>query len=62
MWVTVLVSQPSVSIDTETTQRICSPSRPVRPTVFMTSRSNSPSVGSAVSPAPRSRARCSLKA
>ena len=30
MWVTVLVSQPSVSIDTETTQRICSPSRPGR--------------------------------
>lgn len=24
-WVTVLASQPSVSIDTETTQRICSP-------------------------------------
>ena len=41
MWVTVLVSQPSVSIDTETTQRICSPSRPGRPTVFITSRSRS---------------------
>ena len=29
MWVTVLASQPSVSIDTETTQRICSPSLPL---------------------------------
>ena len=38
MWVTVLVSQPSVSMETETTQRICSPSRPGRPTVFITSR------------------------
>ena len=37
---TVLVSQPSVSIDTDTTQRICSPSRPGRPTVFITSRSS----------------------
>ena len=40
MWVTVLASQPSVSIDTDTTQRICSPSWPVLPTVFMTSRSS----------------------
>ena len=35
---TVLASHPSVSIDTDTTQRTCSPSRPLRPTVFMTSR------------------------
>ena len=48
MWVTVLVSQPSVSIDTETTQRICSPSRPGRPTVFITSRSNALSLGFAL--------------
>jgi len=44
MWVTVLVSHPSVSIETETTQRTCSPSRPGLPTVFMTSRSRSSSV------------------
>ena len=44
MWVTVLASQPSVSIETETTQRICSPSWPGLPTVFMTSRSRSWSV------------------
>ena len=41
---TVLASQPSVSIETETTQRICSPSRPFLPTVFITSRSRSWSV------------------
>ena len=43
-WVTVLASQPSVSIETETTQRMDSPSRPGLPTVFMTSRSSSWSV------------------
>ena len=43
-WVTVLASQPSVSIETETTQRIGSPSWPCLPTVFMTSRSSSWSV------------------
>ena len=52
MWVTVLVSHPSVSIETETTQRTVSPRRPTRPTVFMTSRSRSSSViGSAALPA-----------
>ena len=44
MCVTVLVSHPSVSIETETTHRTCSPSRPSLPTVFMTSRSRSWSV------------------
>ena len=44
MCVTVLASHPSVSIDTETTQRISAPSRPARPTVFMTSRRISASV------------------
>ena len=29
MWVTVLASQPSVSIETDTTQRTCSPRRPL---------------------------------
>ena len=43
-WVTVLASQPSVSIETETTQRIGSPSWSGLPTVFMTSRSRSWSV------------------
>ena len=43
-WVTVLASQPSVSIETETTQRMEPPSCPGLPTVFMTSRSNSWSV------------------
>ena len=56
MWVTVLVSQPSVSIDTETTQRICSPSRPARPTVFITSRSSSLSLVSPWPPPAPSRA------
>ncbi len=44
MWVTVLASQPSVSIETVTTQRTCSPSLPFLPTVFITSRSRSSSV------------------
>jgi hypothetical protein len=44
MWLTVLASQPSVSIDTDTTQRICSPSLPALPTVFITSRMRSSSV------------------
>ena len=42
--VTVLASQPSVSMETETTQRMEPPSRPCLPTVFMTSRSRSWSV------------------
>ena len=42
--VTVLASQPSVSIETETTQRMEPPSWPGLPTVFMTSRSSSWSV------------------
>ena len=41
---TVLASQPSVSIETLTTQRTCSPSLPLLPTVFITSRSSSSSV------------------
>ncbi len=44
MWVTVFASQPSVSIETETTQRICSPSLPFLPTVFIASRRRSASV------------------
>ena len=44
MWVTVLASQPSVSMATETTQRMESPSRPGLLTVFMTSRSRAWSV------------------
>ncbi len=44
MWVTVLASHPSVSIATLTTQRICSPSLSVLPTVFITSRRRSSSV------------------
>ena len=40
-WVTVFASQPSVSIETETTQRIVAPRRPSLPTVFMTSRRRS---------------------
>ena len=43
-WVTVLASQPSVSMETETTQRMDPPSRPCLPTVFITSRSSSWSV------------------
>ena len=39
--VTVLASQPSVSMETDTTQRIDSPNRSGLPTVFITSRSNS---------------------
>ena len=38
MWVTLLASHPSVSIETETTQRMLPPSVPGLPTVFMTSR------------------------
>ena len=34
-WVTVLASQPSVSMETETTQRMGSPSLPSLPTVFI---------------------------
>ena len=43
-WVTVLASQPSESMETETTQRIDSPRRPGLPTVFITSRRSSLSV------------------
>ena len=39
--VTVFASQPSVSMETETTQRMEPPSWPYLPTVFMTSRSSS---------------------
>ncbi len=45
-WVTVLASQPSVSIETLTTHLTCSPSLPALPTVFITSRSRSSSVRS----------------
>ena len=56
MWVTVLASQPSVSMLTETTQRICSPSLPGLPIVFITSRRRSSSVrSSAERPGKRSR-------
>lgn len=58
MCVTVLTSQPLVSIETETTQRTCSPSLPAFPTVFMTSRSRSSSVSSSTS-RPGKRARYS---
>ncbi len=55
-WVTVLASHPSVSIETLTTQRTCSPSLPGLPTVFMTSRSRSSSVRlSASRPGKRAR-------
>jgi len=37
----VLATHPSVSMETETTQRIDWPSRPFLPTVFITSRSRS---------------------
>ena len=37
----MLASQPSVSMETETTQRMSPPRVPGLPTVFMTSRSNS---------------------
>src|SRR5438093_10612394 len=43
-WVTVLASQPSVSMATDTTQRMVSPRRPGLPTVFIASRSRSWSV------------------
>ena len=49
MCVTVLASQPSVSMETETTQRTCSPSLPGLPTVFSTSRIRSSSVSSSAS-------------
>ena len=42
-WVTVLASHPSVSMETETTQRMSLPRRPSFPTVFMTSRRTSTS-------------------
>ena len=42
MCVTVLASQPSVSIDTETTQRTAA-KLALRPTVFITSRNRSAS-------------------
>ena len=58
MWVTVLASQPSVSIETLTTHRTCSPSLPGLPTVFITSRSRSSSVRSSAS-RPGKRARYS---
>ena len=44
---TVLASQPSVSIETLTTQRTSAPSLPFLPTVFITSRSRS-SIGELV--------------
>ena len=54
MWVTVLASQPSVSIETETTQRTGSPSLPALPTVFITSRMICPSsTSSALRPGTR---------
>src|SRR5680860_1862970 len=53
-WVTVLASQPSVSMETDTTQRMDSPNWSCLPTVFMTSRSR---VASSISlPARRSLA------
>ena len=53
---TVLASQPSVSIETLTTHLTCSPSLPGLPTVFMTSRSRSSSVRlSASRPGKRAR-------
>ncbi len=55
-WVTVLASQPSVSMETLTTHLTCSPSLPALPTVFITSRSRSSSVRSSASrPGKRSR-------
>src|SRR3990172_5681067 len=56
--VTVLASQPSVSIDTDTTHFTCSPSLPGLPTVFITSRSRSSSVSASAS-RPGKRARYS---
>ena len=43
-WVTVRASQPSLSIETDTTQRVRPPRRPSTPTVLTTSRSRSSSV------------------
>ena len=57
-WVTVLASHPSVSIETLTTHRTCSPSLPGLPTVFITSRSRSSSVRLSAS-RPGNRARYS---
>ena len=57
-WETVLASQPSVSIETDTTHRTSSPRRPGLPTVFITSRSRSSSVSSSGS-RPGKRARYS---
>jgi len=54
----VFASHPSVRIDTETMQRICSPG-PLGPTVFMTRAAIAISC-SAVSP-PALAARCSLR-
>ena len=55
-WVTVLASQPSVSMETLTTHLTCSPSLPALPTVFITSRSRSSSVRlSASRPGKRAR-------
>src|SRR5688572_11050644 len=44
MCVTLFASQPSVSMDTDTTHRMPAPSWSVLPTVFMTSRSRAWSV------------------
>ncbi len=56
---TVLASHPSVSMDTDTTQRTSSPSLPGLPTVFITSRSRSSSVSSSTSrPGKRWRSSC----
>ena len=56
MWVTVLASQPSVSIETDTTQLDVLAELPGLPTVFITSRSRSSSVSSSASrPGKRSR-------
>ena len=49
MCVTVLASHPSVSMETETTQRMSAPSLPARPTVFITSRRMSASVSLSMS-------------
>ena len=51
-WVTVLASQPSVSMDTLTTHRISAPSFPVLLTVLTTSRRMSLSVIRSALPAP----------
>ena len=54
MWVTVFASHPSLSIETDTTQRIESPSVFGLPTVFSTSRRRSDSsIFPASFPSPR---------